>query len=262
MQSWIDIGANLTHESFELDREAVIERAGAAGVTRMIVTGADVAHSRAAVALARGYPGKLYATAGVHPHAAAGFSPETSAALRGLLAEPQVVAAGECGLDYFRDLAPRPAQREAFAAQIALAIECGKPLFLHQRDAHADWLAILDEFGSRLPAAVIHCFTGNAAELDDCLERGFHVGITGWICDERRGRHLAELLARIPPGRLMLETDAPYLLPRDLHPRPRTRRNEPQWLPHVARAVAAARRETIDELAAHTTASAVAFFGL
>ncbi|MGH8427554.1 MAG: TatD family hydrolase [Gammaproteobacteria bacterium] len=259
---YIDIGANLTHDSFDHDRDAVIERARTVGVTRMIVTGADLPLSHAAIALAGEHPGLLYATAGVHPHQAAGFSAATARNIEALIERPEVVAAGECGLDYFRDFSPRSAQHEAFAAQIELATKHTKPLFLHQREAHDDWLAILDEFGPRLPRAVVHCFTGTAAELDACLERGFYIGITGWICDERRGRHLLDLVARIPAGRLMLETDSPYLLPRDLEPRPASRRNEPCWLPHIARTVANARGETPEETAAHTTAAAVAFFGL
>lgn len=259
----VDIGANLTHDSFDADRGEVLARARAAGVTRMIVIGADPAHSRAAAALAEAHPGVLYATAGVHPHHANEFTPDTAGELSRLLARPGVVAAGECGLDYFRDFSPRPAQREAFAAQVALAIESGKPLFLHQRDAHEDLLGVLDDFAGKLPPAVLHCFTGTATELDAYLERGFYIGITGWICDERRGRHLPGLVARVPAGRLMLETDAPYLLPRDLAPRPATRRNEPRWLPHIAAAVARARGETLEETAAHTTAAAaVEFFGL
>ncbi len=258
----IDVGANLTHDSFDADRDAVIARAREAGVARMVVTGADIAHSRAAIALAESRPGTLYATAGVHPHQAGGFSPEIAREIADLLPRPAVVAAGECGLDYFRDFSPRDAQREAFAAQISLAAEAGKPLFLHQRDAHGDFLNLLDEFSGRLPKTLVHCFTGNAGELDAYLERGFYIGITGWVCDERRGAHLPALLGRIPAGRLVLETDAPYLLPRDLDPKPATRRNEPRWLPHIAAVVARARGENFEELAAHTTAAARDFFGI
>lgn len=258
----VDIGANLTHDSFDSDREAVIDRARAAGITRMIVTGADIEHSRRAIELAQAAPGTLYATAGVHPHHAGDFDKALASQIDDLLNAPGIVAAGECGLDYFRDFSPRPAQRDAFHAQVALAIDHALPLFLHQRDAHADFLAVLDDFGDQLPRAVVHCFTGTAAELDDYLERGFHIGITGWICDERRGRHLYDIVGRIPAGRLMLETDAPYLLPRDLNPRPKTRRNEPMWLAHIAEVVARARGEEPEFLARHTTATAETFFAL
>lgn len=258
----IDIGANLTHDSFDADRFEVIEHAQQAGVAWMVVTGADVVHSRAAVELAAAWPGVLYATAGIHPHHASDFDAAAAAELDRLMGTPQVVAAGECGLDYLRDFSPRDAQRRAFEAQIRLGISHGIPLFLHQRDAHVDFLNVLDGFAGKLPPAVVHCFTGGVGELEHYLERGFYIGITGWICDERRGRHLLDLVHRIPADRLMLETDAPYLLPRDLKPRPKTRRNEPMWLPHIAEVVAKARGETAEELALNTTAAARAFFNL
>jgi TatD DNase family protein len=259
---WIDIGANLTHESFDPDREAVIERARASQVLQMIVTGASIEHSAAALQLAQQHPGTLFATAGVHPHYAATLLEQDLPALRALLAQPQVVAAGECGLDYYRDLSPRPAQLRAFEWQLQLAAESGKPVFLHQRDAHADLVAVLREHRRHLSGAVAHCFTAGERELEQYLELGLSIGITGWLCDERRGTHLAGLVARIPAQRLMLETDAPYLLPRDLSPRPKSRRNEPMYLPHVAAAVAAARAESLEQLAAHSSAHARAFFGL
>ena len=256
----IDIGINLTHDSYDHDRAEVLLRAQRAGVRRMIVTGASATGSQAARELAQAHPGCLYATAGIHPHHAAEATPAALEALRALLADPRVVAAGECGLDYYRNFAPQAAQRAAFTAQLELAVASGKPVFLHQRDAHADFLAILREHRARLRRAVAHCFTGTAAELEDCLALDLHVGITGWICDERRGLHLREIVGRIPRGRLMIETDGPYLLPRDLEPRPATRRNEPMYLPHIAATVAACRGESLEECAQHTTATAVAFF--
>ncbi|MBS0387252.1 MAG: TatD family hydrolase [Proteobacteria bacterium] len=262
----LDIGINLTHDSYADDRDAVIDRARAAGVSQLIVTGATLPSSAAALALARAHPQRLYATAGVHPHHAAELSPEHLPALRMLLAEPEVVAVGECGLDYFREYSPRTAQRAAFTLQLGLAAECGKPLFLHQRDAHADFIAALREHAStrrkRPLHGVAHCFTGGEAELDAYLDLGLHIGITGWICDERRGRHLQQLVRRIPAGRLLLETDGPYLLPRDLQPRPSSRRNEPAFLAHIAAVVARLRGESIEECAAHTTAAARQLFGI
>jgi len=258
---WIDIGVNLTHDSFSADRLQVIERAHSAGVTHMMVTGADLASSRAALQLAREHRGALSATAGVHPHHAAGLRLDELPQLRALLGQAEVVAVGECGLDYFRNLSPRDAQLRAFEWQLELARECGKPLFLHQRDAHADFLAMLRAHGAGL-RGVAHCFTGHAAELEAYLELGLSIGITGWFCDERRGRHLAELVRVIPAGRVLLETDAPYLLPRTLRPSPASRRNEPMYLPHVGSAVAAARAESVAACAAHTSAHARELFGL
>jgi len=258
----IDIGANLTHDSFDHDRDAVIARAQAAGVTQMIVTGASREHSPKALELARQYPGVLFATAGVHPHHASEYTDECDLEMRALHAQPEVVAVGECGLDYFRDFSPRPAQRRAFERQLQLAAENGKPLFLHQRDAHADFMAMMRNFDGALAAAVVHCFTGTRAELFDYLDRDWHIGITGWLCDERRGLHLRELVKHIPADRLMMETDAPYLLPRTLTPKPQSRRNEPAFLPHIAAELARDRGEKLAITAAHASASARAFFGL
>jgi len=259
---WIDIGANLTHDSFDPDRADVIERARSHGVLQMIVTGATLQGSAAAIELARSYPATLFATAGVHPHHAAQLDAADLPALRELLGQPQVVAAGECGLDYYRDLSPRAAQLRAFEWQLQLAADSGKPVFLHQRDAHQDFIAVLREHRPRLKAGVAHCFTAGAGELEDYLGLGLSIGITGWLCDERRGAHLRELLPRVPAERLLLETDAPYLLPRDLRPKPRSRRNEPMLLPHVAAAVAAARGESLERCAAYTSANARALFAL
>jgi TatD DNase family protein len=258
----IDIGANLTHESFRHDLDAVLERAWGAGVSQLVVTGASARGAEEALALARAHPGLLFATAGVHPHHAADYNADTEALLASLLREPEVLAQGECGLDYFRDYSPRSAQRFAFERQIELAIGAGKPLFLHQRDAHQDFIAILKPIRDRLAAAVVHCFTDERRALYDCLDLDLHIGITGWICDERRGAHLRELVHEIPATRLMLETDCPYLLPRDLSPKPAHRRNEPMYLPHIAAAVAQARTESLTELAAATSATARAFFAL
>jgi TatD DNase family protein len=257
----IDIGVNLTHDSYAADREAVIARARAAGVVQMLVTGASCAGSEHAIGLARRFPGRLFATAGVHPHHAGELTAESAAGLAELARCGEVVAIGECGLDYFRDFSPREAQRQAFHRQLELAAAVGKPLFLHQRDAHVDFLAILREHGAR-HRGVAHCFTGGGAELEAYLSLGLAIGITGWICDERRGRHLVPLVREIPAGRLLLETDAPYLLPRDLVPRPASRRNEPAYLAHVAAVVARARGEPLETLARSSTAAARALFGL
>ena len=258
----IDIGANLTHESFRADFDAVLERARSSGVERIVVTGASAGGSRAAHALALAHPGFLSATAGVHPHHAHEYDEDTDVLLRRLVASREVKAVGETGLDYFRNYSPREAQIAAFERQLDIAVDSGKPLFLHQRDAHADFLACLDNARDRIGRAVVHCFTGERVELVDYLERGWYVGITGWICDERRGLHLRELVKLIPAERLMIETDAPYLLPRDLQPKPSHRRNEPMYLAHVCAAVAAARGEEVAVTAATTSANARAFFGL
>jgi TatD DNase family protein len=255
----VDIGVNLSHASFAADRDAVIDRALRASVATLIITGTSEPQSRAALSLARTRPSVLYATAGVHPHHAKECNERTLPALRSLAAAPEVVAIGECGLDYNRNFSPRPVQEKWFAAQLELAADLGLPAFLHERDAHDRFLAILREQRARLAGAVVHCFTGKAAELDAYLDLGLSIGITGWICDERRGKHLGELVRRIPADRLMIETDAPFLAPRDITPR--LSRNEPCYLPHVLRAVAKAAGRSEDTIARETTDAAYRFFG-
>lgn len=259
----IDIGINLTHDSYDSDRDAVMSRALAAGVTQMVVTGASDDSSHKAAALARQHPGRLFATSGVHPHHAADLTHDVAENLERLAHQREVVAVGECGLDYFRDFSPRDVQRAAFARQLEIAARVGKPVFLHQRDAHDDFIAILREHRDALAAGgVAHCFTGTAAELAACLDLGLAIGITGWINDERRGAHLVTLMREIPAERLMVETDGPYLLPRDLRPKPASRRNEPAYLPHVAATVARARGEPFEQLAHSSTLAARRFFRL
>ncbi len=259
--SLIDIGINLAHDSFDADRDAVLERARDAGITQMIVTGSTLASSHQAVGFARAHPGRLFATAGVHPHHAGALTTDALSELRELARHPRVVAVGECGLDYFRDFSPREAQRRAFHQQLEIARELSKPVFLHQREAHEDFAAILREHPGNW-TGVAHCFTGDAAQLECYLGLGLAIGITGWICDERRGAHLVALMPRIPAERLLLETDAPYLLPRDLRPKPASRRNEPAYLAHVAAAVAGARGESLASLGASSTRAARGLFGL
>jgi len=258
----IDIGINLTHDSYDADREQVLRRALDAGVAQFVVTGASLQGSQAALALSRAAPRIMRATAGCHPHHAVDLSDEAFEALSVLARDPLVVAVGETGLDYHRNFSAPREQRLAFERQIELAIQLRKPLFLHERDAHQDFIAILRSHQKELPPAVLHCFTGNAEALEACIDFGLYIGITGWICDERRGLHLRELVRQIPAGRLMIETDGPYLLPRDLVPKPESRRNEPMYLPHIAEVIATARGETLLALATHTTATARRFFGL
>jgi len=258
----IDIGANLTHDSFDEDRGEMMQRACDAGVTRMIVTGSSNQGSQDAVKLARTASGRLYATAGVHPHHATNFDESSVQLISELAADDAVVAVGECGLDYFRNFSPRQAQLEAFQAQLEIAAVTGLPVFLHQRDAHDDFVEVLEPMLPKLSRAVAHCFTGEGESLREYLEMGLWIGITGWICDERRGAHLHDIVSVIPDDRLLIETDAPYLLPRTIQPRPKSRRNEPAFLPEVLKAVAEARDQTEEHVAKVTTENAMHFFDL
>ncbi|WKE65544.1 TatD family hydrolase [Gallaecimonas kandeliae] len=253
-----DIAINLTDGAFDADREQVVATASDAGVPYLILTGTSEAESEKAADYAAGRPG-LYATAGVHPHYAAEASPGFIERLRQLAVRPEVLAIGECGLDFFRDLSPRPVQEAVFEAQLALAAELKMPVLLHEREAGERQYQILRQYRDKLPGAVAHCFTGDEATLKRWLELDLHVGITGWICDERRGGHLKELVRLIPEDRLLLETDAPYLIPRDL--KLKHRRNEPQYLPHILATVAACRRQDPEALAASTLANSQRLFG-
>jgi TatD DNase family protein len=258
----IDIGANLGHESFDPDLPEVLARAREAGIVQMVVTGASREGSPKALQMAQQNPGFLYATAGVHPHHAVEYTEPCDIEMRALHSHAEVIAVGECGLDYFRDLAPRPAQRKAFERQLQLAADLQKPLFLHQRDAHEDFLAMMKNFDGQLNKAVVHCFTGTKKALYQCLDADFYIGITGWLCDERRGLHLREMVSNIPANRLMIETDAPYLLPRNMKPMPSHRRNEPMYLPHILHELAKDRAESPEQTALASVQTARDFFGL
>ncbi len=259
---WIDIGVNLTDSSFDSDREDVIAHAFAQGIQQLIVTGTTLKESEQAIALCQHYPGKLYCTAGVHPHYAKDHSAETLNSLSALYKEPFVVAVGETGLDFNRNASPPEQQIACFEKQLEMAADTGLPLFLHERDAHTKQLEILKSYRDDLTTAVAHCFTGNRKELYNYLDIDLHIGITGWICDERRGKELQEIVGDIPDDRLMLETDAPYLIPRDLQPKPKSRRNSPVYLPHIAEKVAELRGTCLTQLQKQVFLNTQQFFRL
>jgi TatD DNase family protein len=258
----VDIGANLTADAFSKDLNNVITRGFDAGVSKMVLTGSSLKDSQEAATLAARYPKQFWSTAGIHPHMAESYDLDSKITLRGLAELPQVCAIGESGLDFNRDFSPRNAQRNSFAAHLELASELKLPLFLHQRDAHEDFMEIMKSHRQSFDNAIVHCFTGDEKELDDYLAMDLHIGITGWICDERRGHHLREFIGKIPADRLMIETDAPYLLPRDIRPKPKSRRNEPMYLPHICQVIADVRGVDAAELAKTTTQTAERFFGI
>lgn len=257
----IDIGANLGHESFDHDLPEVLRRAADAGLIHHLVTGTTLSASQRALALCHDHPG-LSATAGIHPHEAQHVDADVLAGIRQLLNDPLVRAVGETGLDFNRDYSPRPIQEKVFIEHLAMATDTGLPVFLHQRDAHSRFLPILKEFRDELSGGVVHCFTDTREAMYDYLDLDMYIGITGWLCDERRGQHLQEMVRDIPPDRLLVETDAPYLLPRTLRPKPKTRRNEPAWLTEVIRMLATCCDRPADQLAAETTANAIRLFKL
>ena len=229
----IDIGVNLTNARFDKDRTLVIERGKTSAIEAMLVTGTSLLQSKNAVALCQQYPHYLYATAGVHPHDADNVSETYLADLRQLSSSEHVKAIGECGLDFNRNFSKPEQQIKVFAEQIQLASETNLPLFLHQRDAFSPWFELLTPFIDKVPAMVSHCFTGSLAEVKQCLDAGMYIGITGWLCDDKRGQALQALAKYIPLERLMIETDAPYLTPKNIRPKPKSSRNEPSYLPYV-----------------------------
>ncbi|MBA1147213.1 TatD family hydrolase [Ectothiorhodospiraceae bacterium WFHF3C12] len=258
----VDIGVNLVHKRFAKDREQVLQHAREAGVTQMIVTGTDTASSEAAAELCEAHPGTLFSTAGVHPHNADAWNSDMRRHIAGLGGTAAVVAIGEAGLDFNRNFSTPANQEKAFAAQLEIAAELSLPVFLHQRDAHERFMAIIREYRDHLVGGVAHCFTGGRDELWPYLDAGLHIGVTGWICDERRGGPLRDCVGDIPADRLMIETDAPFLTPRDLSPKPRGGRNEPAFLPHVLEAVARHAGRPLDQVARESTDVARRFFRL
>ncbi|HEY4055443.1 MAG TPA: TatD family hydrolase [Kofleriaceae bacterium] len=266
MNELVDIGINLTHKSFERDRDEVVARGESVGVRTLVITGTSVRESQAARELAHARPGRWFSTAGVHPHAAKECDSTTLDTLRTLASTEEVVAIGECGLDFNRNFSPRDVQERWFAAQLDLAVELKMPVFLHERDAAEKMLEMLTAYRPRLVGGVVHCFTGTRAIVAQYLALDLHIGITGWICDERRGADLVDAAKIIPLDRLMIETDAPYLMPRKYLPTLPAghdgRRNEPLFLPAVVTGIAKATGRDEREIATETTKTARRFFGL
>lgn len=259
----VDIGANLGHDSFSADLDEVLSRAKQAGLIQLIVTGTSPSASEHAIEIALKHPEFLRATAGVHPHEAQHCHAPEFEQICALAKQEIVCAVGETGLDFNRDFSPRPAQESVFEKHLELACEIHKPVFLHQREAHERFLPILKNYRDALTrGGVVHCFTGEKHELFDYLDLDMYIGITGWICDERRGAHLLEFVKNIPSNRLLIETDAPYLLPRSLRPKPKSRRNEPSFLPEVLKVLAQAVDRSPAQLAEQTTANAQTLFQL
>ena len=261
----IDIGVNLTSSQFN-DVSTVLSNAQENNVKKIIVTGTSVQESKNAISLCQDFeemfPNMLHCTVGIHPHEASSFSSSSLKELKNLAKHECVVAIGETGLDYYRNLSSKEIQVKSFSKHIELAIEIGLPLFLHERDAFDDQIKILKSFGQDLPKSVIHCFTGSQNNLAEYLDLGMQIGITGWICDKKRGENLRAIVNQIPIDKLMMETDSPYLLPQNIPKRPKKRINEPAFLDYVASQIALNRHESLDEIKFATTENATAFFNL
>jgi TatD DNase family protein len=258
----IDIGVNLTNKRFQKDIPAVIDNAKLAGVSNLIITGTSITESQLALQLAKTCPDFLFCTAGIHPHDAKLFDKHSLKQLRELASHSQVKAIGECGLDFNRNYSTPAEQEYAFTQQLELAVELQLPVFMHERDANQRFIELLSPYIKQLPNAVLHCFSGDQEDLQRCLDIDLHIGITGWICDERRGAHLLELVKLIPSNRLMIETDAPYLLPRSMRPKPKSSRNEPKYLPYIAETIANARQQSVEQFTMQTMQTSQAFFNI
>lgn len=254
----IDSHAHLDFPEFDEDREEVIARAFSAGVEAIINVGADLSSSRAALSLAQRY-GPIYAAVGVHPHEAKTLNQEALAGLRALAESPKVVAIGEIGLDYYRNLSPRDVQLRAFEEQLALASELKKPVIIHDRDAHKDVMDTLSRWMAKgkLAGGVLHCFSGDLGMARKALEWGFYISFAGPVTFTN-ARRLAEIARELPLDKILIETDCPYLAP---HPH-RGRRNEPAYLKLVAQAIATLRGESLEEVARRTAANARTLFNM
>lgn len=256
----IDIGVNLSAPAFAGRSGQILQEARGAGVTAVLCTGTSVEASQTALALAREYPGYVYATAGVHPHHASKLDTGAVKALRELLFCPEVVAVGECGLDYNRNFSTPHQQRIAFSAQLQIAAETGKPLFLHERDAHEDFVDLIKSMSGQV-RGVVHCFTGGPDAARTYLDMGLDIGVTGWVADERRNADLLAAIPFIPLDRLHLETDAPYLVPRNM-PRPRPSTNRPAYLAWVAESVSTVTGHSVEQVRTACQANSERLFGL
>lgn len=262
----IDIGVNLTNKRFDKDRREVIQRAKTLGVSQLIITGTSTESSQQALTLCQEYeqefPKMLFSTAGVHPHDADHVNNNYLETIKLLASQPEVKAIGECGLDFNRNFSTPAQQKKVFSEQVILAAQLNMPLFLHQRDAFQPWFSILAPYFDNIPAIVTHCFTGSKDELQQCLAANMYIGITGWLCDERRGQALRDIVSMIPLNRLLIETDAPYLTPRTIRPKPKSSRNEPSYLPYVLNEISHITGIDPSELACQTSLNARQVFEL
>ncbi|SEA85709.1 TatD family hydrolase [Alkalimonas amylolytica] len=233
--AWFDLGVNLFSSQFDHDRAELLKRAQAAGVEHWLLIASDLREAQQNIAWCQQHP-VCFSTAGVHPHQADQVSEGWQQQLRQLAKDHTIVAVGECGLDFNRNFSSEAGQLKVFSEQLSLAKELQLPVYLHERDAFHQQYDLLQEH--QIQHGIAHCFTGNTEQLKAYLDLGLYIGITGWLCDERRNQELVAALHFLPLDRICLETDAPYLLPRNLAPKPKSRRNEPAYLPAIAEQLA------------------------
>jgi TatD DNase family protein len=259
MNQLFDIACNFTHESFNKDLDDVFSTASEAGVNKFLVVSAELNDQVLINKIVR-KNNNCYFTTGVHPHHAKTFNKNSISTMRDLIVKNNPHAIGEMGLDFFRNISSYDEQIYAFEEQIKLAIEFNKPLFLHQRDSHESFIKLINKYSNDINKAVVHCFTGTQNQLEDYLNNDFYIGLTGWICDERRNKDLRASIKNIPLNRLMIETDSPYLIPRNLSPKPKNNRNEPKNLKHIAQEIADLREESLETICKSTFKNSINFF--
>lgn len=256
----IDIGVNLTHSKLITQLDTVLTNAQHAGVNAQLVIACNLSEAKQAVQLCQQYP-QLKCTAGVHPHDADQAPVDLIDQLTELTASANVAAIGECGLDFNRNFSTPANQLKVFEQQLALAAQLKLPVYLHQRDAFEPWLALIEQYQQHIPTLISHCFTGTEAELQQCLAHNMYIGITGWVCDERRGQALQQAVTQLPLERLLIETDAPFLLPRNITPKPKQSYNEPKYLPFVAQKIAEIKQVDVATVIEYSRANAQQVFG-
>lgn len=256
--SWIDAGVNLLDPRFEL--KEVLDNAESKGVEKLLVISSTIDESEQALELCKHnqHGVSLRLTAGVHPHYSETTNAKTFTKLKEILADRLVSAVGECGLDFNRNFSSKAKQLYAFEHQLALASELGMGVYLHERDAFDEQTRLLAKYASGLKFMVAHCFTGNKDQLQAYLSLGCYLGITGWLCDEKRGAELRQASLHLPLSRLLLETDAPYLFPKTL--RPKRSKNEPSNIPYIGGYLAQLRGESLHDIQKHAFDNAFKLF--
>ncbi|MBR0146829.1 MAG: TatD family hydrolase [Eubacterium sp.] len=259
-KEYYDIGLNLFCSQFK-HPDKVLQRAAEAGVT-CILTGSDPKENQTIDTYLKDHPEvTVYGTAGQHPHNADHFSEEVLEEVRRIYTvNPRVVAVGECGLDYNRMFSTKENQLRTLERYVALAEELQAPMFLHERDATEDFAAVFSAVPEVVKRSVVHCFTGDRATAEKYLDMGFSIGVTGWICDDRRAEELRDAVRVIPKDRILIETDAPYLTPRNVKDLGRT--NVPENIVYVARTLADYMQLPEEELIRCTVENTKRVFGI
>ena len=260
MNNLFDIACNFSSERFDKDLDEVIQRAKNNKVSKFLVVSASLNDTEKVNGIYKNNKDSCFFTIGVHPHNAKEFTSSSSVKMKNLIDTYKPNSVGETGLDFFRNISSYEEQIFAFEEQIKIAIDKELPLFLHQREAHDDFFKILSKYRDSIPKAVVHCFTGTQKELDDYLDIGCHIGLTGWICDANRNIDLRKSLINIPLDKLMIETDCPYLIPKNLQEKPKNNRNEPAFLPHIAKEISSLVNVDIDQLVKKTYENSIKFF--